>query len=109
MGDVRQLTREEFEQIAKSPLKFKEDMTSEAGDLLMPFFMSQEPLRQPTDDDGLTYIVGRQWDQIVYDHSKDIFVMHYSKKNENIAGIIRIWIQLALYTREIEDLIIAVF
>ena len=40
MGDVRQLTQDEFEQIAKSPLKFKEDMTSASGDLMTPFFMS---------------------------------------------------------------------
>ena len=40
MGDVRQLTQEEFEQIAKSPLKFKDDMTSASGDLMTPFFMS---------------------------------------------------------------------
>ena len=97
-GDVNALSGDD---VAKFISDFK------AGSL-QPHLKSEEIPEQATVD-GLTTLVGKSWDSIVNDASKDVLVKYYAPWCGHCKALAPTWADLAKDVADVEDLIIADF
>jgi|Transcript_36645 protein disulfide-isomerase A1 len=97
-GDISGLTGES---IGKFVADFK------AGSL-QPHLKS-EPVPDPATTDGVTVLVGKTFDEIVKDASKDVLVKYYAPWCGHCKSLAPIWEELGKDTADIEDLVIAKF
>lgn len=96
-GDVKGVTGGDIEAYVKA---FK------AGEL-SPHLKS-EPVPEPSDD-PLTILVGKNWDEIVKDSSKDVLVKYYAPWCGHCKALAPTWDSLAESVKDIPDLVIAKF
>lgn len=73
---------------------------------LAPVLKSEEPV---ANDGPLTVIVGKNYDQIVNDPTKDVLVKFYAPWCGHCKKLAPIWDNLAAAYAEVEDLVIAKF
>lgn len=97
-GDVKTL---DGDSIAKFVSDYK------AGNL-QPHLKS-EPIPEPNPVDGLTTLVGKNWEDIVKDASKDVLVKYYAPWCGHCKSLAPIWDELAKEVSDIDDLVIAKF
>ena len=97
-GDAKNLS-------AADVKKFIDDF--KAGNL-SPHLKS-EPIPEPATTDGLTVIVGKSYDDIVKDPSKDVLVKYYAPWCGHCKALAPTWDALAEEVKDIEDLVIAKF
>jgi len=97
-GDISGLTGES---IGKFVADFK------AGSL-QPHLKS-EAVPDPATTDGVTVLVGKTFDEIVKDASKDVLVKYYAPWCGHCKSLAPIWEELGKDTADIEDLVIAKF
>jgi len=96
-GDVKGVTGGDIEAYIKA---FK------AGEL-SPHLKS-EPVPEASDD-PLTILVGKNWDEIVKDPSKDVLVKYYAPWCGHCKALAPTWDSLAESVKDIPDLVIAKF
>ena len=75
---------------------------------LEPFLKSQE-VPDPQTVDGLTIVVGKSFDSIVNDSTKDVLVKYYAPWCGHCKALAPVWDDLAKDVEGIEDLVIAKF
>jgi len=63
----------------------------------------------PENDGPLTVLVGKNWNQIVMDETKDVLVKYYAPWCGHCKALAPVWDQLAEDVKDIEDLVIAKF
>ena len=97
-GSVADLT-------AESVGKFLDDFKA---DKLQPHLKSEDIPENATTD-GLTVIVGKSWEDVVKDASKDVLVKYYAPWCGHCKSLAPVWDELAKDTADIEDLVIAKF
>lgn len=97
-GDVSALTADDVK-------KFVEDFKA---DKLLPHLKSEDVPEQQTVE-GLTTLVGKSWDSIVNDATKDVLVKYYAPWCGHCKALAPTWAELAKEVEDIEDLIIADF
>jgi protein disulfide-isomerase A1 len=97
-GDASALTGDD---VAKFISDFK------AGDL-QPHLKSQD-VSEATTVDGLTIVVGKTWNDVVADPSKDVLVKYYAPWCGHCKSLAPIWDELAKDVEGMDDLIIAKF
>ena len=97
-GDVAGLTVADVE-------KYLADF--KAGSL-KPHLKSEEIPAEPTVD-GLTTLVGKSWEDVVKDASKDVLVKYYAPWCGHCKALAPTWDELAKDVADIEDLVIAKF
>jgi len=97
-GDVKAL---DGDAIAKFVSDYK------AGNL-QPHLKS-EPIPETNPVDGLTTLVGKNWEDIVKDASKDVLVKYYAPWCGHCKSLAPIWDELAKDVADIDDLVIAKF
>jgi len=73
---------------------------------LAPVLKSEEPV---ANDGPLTVIVGKNYDQIVNDPTKDVLVKYYAPWCGHCKKLAPVWDNLAAAYAEVEDLLIAKF
>jgi len=61
------------------------------------------------DDSGLTVLVGKNWNSIVLDETKDVLVKYYAPWCGHCKALAPTWDTLAADVKDIEDLVIAKF
>ena len=71
--------------------------------------LKSEPVPEQSTTDGLTVLVGKTWDDIVKDPSKDVLVKYYAPWCGHCKALAPTWDALAKDVEGIEDLIIAKF
>ena len=76
------------------------------GDKLEPHLKS-EPI--PEEQGALTVLVGKNWDSIVKDETKDVLVKYYAPWCGHCKALAPTWDALAEDVKDIEDLVIAKF
>lgn len=69
--------------------------------------LKSEPV--PEQDGPLTILVGKNWEKIVKDETKDVLVKYYAPWCGHCKALAPIWDELAEDVKDIEDLIIAKF
>ena len=97
-GDAKALTSADVE-------KFVGDF--KAGSL-KPHLKSED-VPEPQTVDGLTTLVGKTWDDVVKDGSKDVLVKYYAPWCGHCKALAPTWDELAKDVEGIEDLVIAKF
>jgi len=97
-GDAKAMTGDN---VAKFVSDFK------AGSL-KPHLKS-EPIPEPATTDGLTVLVGKSWEDVVKDASKDVLVKYYAPWCGHCKALAPVWDALAKDVEGIEDLVIAKF
>ena len=97
-GDAKALTGDDIK-------KFISDF--KAGSL-SPHLKS-EPVPDSATTDGLTVLVGKNWDEIVKDPTKDVLVKYYAPWCGHCKALAPVWDSLAKDVEAIDDLIIAKF
>lgn len=97
-GDVKAL---DGDSLAKFVSDYK------AGNL-QPHLKS-EPIPETNPVDGLTTLVGKNWEDIVKDASKDVLVKYYAPWCGHCKSLAPIWDELAKDVADIDDLVIAKF
>lgn len=97
-GDVKAL---DGDSLAKFVSDYK------AGNL-QPHLKS-EPIPETNPVDGLTTLVGKNWEDIVKDASKDVLVKYYAPWCGHCKSLAPIWDELAKEVSDIDDLVIAKF
>jgi len=75
---------------------------------LSPHLKSEDVPEQATVD-GVTTLVGKQWDEIVNDSNKDVLVKYYAPWCGHCKALAPVWEELGKDTADIEDLVIAKF
>lgn len=71
--------------------------------------LKSEAIPEQATVEGLTTLVGKTWDQIVKDSSKDVLVKYYAPWCGHCKSLAPIWDELAKDVESVEDLIIAKF
>ena len=71
--------------------------------------LKSEPVPEPATTEGLTVLVGNNWDEIVNDASKDVLVKYYAPWCGHCKALAPTWDELAKDVEGIEDLVIAKF
>lgn len=97
-GDVNALSAADVE-------KFVSDF--KAGNL-QPHLKSEDIPEQATVD-GLTTLVGKSWESVVQDGSKDVLVKYYAPWCGHCKALAPTWADLAKDVADVEDLVIADF
>jgi len=97
-GDAKAMTGDN---VAKFVSDFK------AGNL-QPHLKS-EPIPEPATTEGLTVLVGKSWEDVVKDTSKDVLVKYYAPWCGHCKALAPVWDALAKDVEGIEDLVIAKF
>ena len=75
---------------------------------LKPHLKSEE-IPEPATVDGLTVLVGKSFDDVVKDASKDVLVKYYAPWCGHCKALAPVWDALAKDVEGIEDLVIAKF
>ena len=96
-GDVKALTVADIEAYIAD---FK-------GGKLSPHLKS-EPIPE-NNTDALTILVGKNWDDIVMDTSKDVLVKYYAPWCGHCKALAPTWDDLAMHVKDMPDLVIAKF
>ena len=97
-GDAKAMSGDD---VAKFVSDFK------AGNL-QPHLKS-EPIPEPATTEGLTVLVGKSWEDVVKDTSKDVLVKYYAPWCGHCKALAPVWDALAKDVEGIEDLVIAKF
>jgi protein disulfide-isomerase A1 len=97
-GDVKTLTTDQVTQF----------VTDYKDGKLQPHLKS-EAIPEANPVEGLTTLVGKNWDDIVKDASKDVLVKYYAPWCGHCKSLAPIWDELAKDVEGIEDLVIAKF
>ena len=63
----------------------------------------------PQTENGLTKIVGKTWNAIVKDETKDVLIKCYAPWCPHCKDLAPVWIKLAKELEGIDDLIVATF
>ena len=71
--------------------------------------LKSEDIPEPATVDGLTVLVGKSWDDVVKDASKDVLVKYYAPWCGHCKALAPVWDALAKDVEGIEDLVIAKF
>jgi protein disulfide-isomerase A1 len=71
--------------------------------------LKSAPIPEPATVDGLTTLVGKNWEQIVKDPTKDVLVKYYAPWCGHCKALAPIWDELAKDVESVEDLVIAKF
>ena len=71
--------------------------------------LKSEPIPEPATVDGLTVLVGKSWDAVVNDPTKDVLVKYYAPWCGHCKALAPVWDSLAKDVEGIEDLVIAKF
>jgi len=69
--------------------------------------LKSEPI--PEEQGALTVLVGKNWEQVVKDETKDVLVKYYAPWCGHCKKLAPIWDELAEEVKDIEDLLIAKF
>ena len=69
--------------------------------------LKSEPV--PEEQGALTVLVGKNWEQVVKDETKDVLVKYYAPWCGHCKKLAPIWDELAEEVKDIEDLVIAKF
>jgi len=70
--------------------------------------LKSEPVPEPNDD-ALTILVGKNWEEIVKDETKDVLVKYYAPWCGHCKALAPTWDELAVAVKDIPDLVIAKF
>lgn len=97
-GDVANLTGDDI-------AKFLDDFKN---DKIQPHLKS-DAIPEPMTVEGLTTLVGKSWEDVVKDESKDVLVKYYAPWCGHCKTLAPIWDELAKDTMGIDDLVIAKF
>lgn len=69
--------------------------------------LKSEPI--PENNDALTVLVGKNWEDIVMDRSKDVLVKYYAPWCGHCKALAPVWDDLAMAAKDMPDLVIAKF
>lgn len=97
-GDAKTLTTDQIS-------GFLDDFTNGK---LQPHLKS-EPIPDPQTVDGVTTLVGKSWEDVVKDTSKDVLVKYYAPWCGHCKALAPVWEELGKDVEGIEDLVIAKF
>lgn len=97
-GDVKSLSAEDVRSFVTD---FKDGKLS-------AHLKSEEVPEQETVD-GVTTLVGKTWEKIVMDTSKDVLVKYYAPWCGHCKALVPVWEELGKDLESVEDLIIAKF
>jgi len=70
--------------------------------------LKSEPVPE-NNKDPLTILVGKNWDEIVNDDTKDVLVKYYAPWCGHCKALAPVWDELAVHVKDVEDLVIAKF
>ena len=70
--------------------------------------LKSEPVPE-NNNDPLTVIVGKNWDEIVNDDTKDVLVKYYAPWCGHCKALAPVWDELAVHVKDVPDLVIAKF
>ena len=71
--------------------------------------LKSEPIPDPQTVDGVTTLVGKSWEDVVKDTSKDVLVKYYAPWCGHCKALAPVWEELGKDVEGIEDLVIAKF
>jgi protein disulfide-isomerase A1 len=97
-GDAKNVTGDD---IAKFVQDFKDGKLSP--------HLKSEPIPEPATIDGLTVLVGKSWDDVVKDPTKDVLVKYYAPWCGHCKALAPVWDSMAKAVADIDDLVIAKF